>query len=292
MAEPHNNLAPSMPLPATTPRPGSSWKNRSASIPSYATAHENLGDVHAMLAADAYGRAQRLEAGNTGLPRKLELVRQLAGPQAGRFAASAPARHREDRYDTHQETLTWRPRCKDSFTAPCWPPWPPSRSPRRCRRCAQKVKLATSEGDIVVELDAAKAPKTVDNFLQYVKAGHYDGTVFHRVIDNFMIQGGGMTADLKEKPTRAPIAPREPQRPDATSAAPSRWRAPTIRTRRPRSSSSTSRTTTSSNQPQARDGNGYAVFGKVDLGHGRGRQDQGRAAPAAGTAPERAGRSR
>ena len=79
---------------------------------------------------------------------------------------------------------------------------------------AQKVKLATSEGDIVVELDAAKAPKTVDNFLQYVKAGHYDGTVFHRVIDNFMIQGGGMTADLKEKPTRAPIRAREPQRPD------------------------------------------------------------------------------
>jgi len=64
---------------------------------------------------------------------------------------------------------------------------------------AQKVKLATSAGDIVVELDAAKAPKTVDNFLQYVKAGHYDGTVFHRVIDNFMIQGGGMTADMKEK---------------------------------------------------------------------------------------------
>ena len=70
---------------------------------------------------------------------------------------------------------------------------------------AQKVKLATSAGDIVVELDAAKAPKTVDNFLQYVKAGHYNGTVFHRVIENFMIQGGGMTAELKEKPTRAPI---------------------------------------------------------------------------------------
>ena len=71
---------------------------------------------------------------------------------------------------------------------------------------AQKVKLATSAGDIVVELDAGKAPKTVDNFLQYVKDGHYDGTVFHRVIANFMIQGGGMTADLKQKPTRAPIA--------------------------------------------------------------------------------------
>jgi peptidyl-prolyl cis-trans isomerase A (cyclophilin A) len=70
---------------------------------------------------------------------------------------------------------------------------------------AQKVKLSTSAGDIVVELDAAKAPKTVANFVQYVQSGQYDGTVFHRVIDNFMIQGGGMTADMKEKPTRAPI---------------------------------------------------------------------------------------
>jgi peptidyl-prolyl cis-trans isomerase A (cyclophilin A) len=70
---------------------------------------------------------------------------------------------------------------------------------------AQKVKLATSAGDIVLELDAAKAPKTVANFLQYVKSGHYNGTIFHRVIDNFMIQGGGVTADMKEKETRAPI---------------------------------------------------------------------------------------
>jgi peptidyl-prolyl cis-trans isomerase A (cyclophilin A) len=70
---------------------------------------------------------------------------------------------------------------------------------------AQKVKLSTSAGDIVIELDAAKAPKTVDNFVQYAKAGHYNGTVFHRVIPNFMIQGGGMTSDLVEKPTRAPI---------------------------------------------------------------------------------------
>ena len=58
---------------------------------------------------------------------------------------------------------------------------------------AQKVKLATSAGDIVVQLDAAKAPKSVENFLQYVKDGHYNGTVFHRVIENFMVQGGGMT---------------------------------------------------------------------------------------------------
>ncbi len=70
---------------------------------------------------------------------------------------------------------------------------------------AQKVRLATSARDIVLQLDAAKAPGTVANFLGYVRAGHYDGTVFHRVIDGFMIQGGGMDARLREKPTKAPI---------------------------------------------------------------------------------------
>jgi peptidyl-prolyl cis-trans isomerase B (cyclophilin B) len=62
-----------------------------------------------------------------------------------------------------------------------------------------KVLLKTNKGDITLTLDAIKAPKTVANFLQYAKSGHYDGTIFHRVIDNFMIQGGGMTAGLKEK---------------------------------------------------------------------------------------------
>ena len=68
-----------------------------------------------------------------------------------------------------------------------------------------RVKLATSLGDIVVELDAAKAPKSVENFVQYVNDKHYDGTIFHRVIDGFMIQGGGFTSDMAQKPTRAPI---------------------------------------------------------------------------------------
>ena len=70
---------------------------------------------------------------------------------------------------------------------------------------AQRVLLATSAGDITLELDAEKAPKTVANFLEYVKSGHYDGTIFHRVIDGFMIQGGGFTADMVQRPTRAPI---------------------------------------------------------------------------------------
>jgi peptidyl-prolyl cis-trans isomerase A (cyclophilin A) len=70
---------------------------------------------------------------------------------------------------------------------------------------APRVRLSTSMGDIVLELNAAKAPKTVENFVQYVKDKHYEGTVFHRVIEGFMIQGGGFTADLKQKPTRAPV---------------------------------------------------------------------------------------
>ncbi|QWD73156.1 peptidyl-prolyl cis-trans isomerase [Polynucleobacter sp. MG-5-Ahmo-C2] len=62
-----------------------------------------------------------------------------------------------------------------------------------------KVLLKTNQGDITLSLDSAKAPKSVANFLEYVKSGHYDGTIFHRVINNFMIQGGGMTAGMKEK---------------------------------------------------------------------------------------------
>jgi len=68
-----------------------------------------------------------------------------------------------------------------------------------------KVLLKTNQGDITLTLDALKAPKTVSNFLQYVKSGHYDGTIFHRVIDNFMIQGGGMSPGMKEKSSGAQI---------------------------------------------------------------------------------------
>jgi peptidyl-prolyl cis-trans isomerase B (cyclophilin B) len=67
------------------------------------------------------------------------------------------------------------------------------------------VKLTTNHGEITLELDAEKAPKTVENFLSYVKSGHYDGTIFHRVINGFMIQGGGFEPGLKEKPAGATI---------------------------------------------------------------------------------------
>ena len=130
---------------------------------------------------------------------------------------------------------------------------------------AQKVKFATSAGDIVVELDAAKAPKTVANFVEYVKAGHYDGTIFHRVIPNFMIQGGGMTPDMKEKATRAPI-PLE----SGNGLDNLRGTIAMARTMDPNSATAQFFINVTDNgflnKAQSRDGNGYAVFGKVVSG--------------------------
>jgi peptidyl-prolyl cis-trans isomerase A (cyclophilin A) len=128
----------------------------------------------------------------------------------------------------------------------------------------QRVKLATSAGDIVVELDAAKAPKTVENFLQYVKDKHYDGTVFHRVIDGFMIQGGGFTADLQQKPTRAPI-PLEA----SNGLKNDKYTIAMARTGNPNSATSqffiNVKNNDSLNAPNP-DGYGYTVFGKVVAG--------------------------
>lgn len=78
--------------------------------------------------------------------------------------------------------------------------------------CAQIVKLQTTEGDIRIQLDAQKAPKTVTNFVQYVKAGHYNGVVFHRVIENFMIQTGGYDAKLAQRPNQV-LQPRPTKAP-------------------------------------------------------------------------------
>ena len=125
--------------------------------------------------------------------------------------------------------------------------------------------METDKGTIVIELFADKAPKTVENFLQYVKAGHYDGTIFHRVIDNFMIQGGGMKADMSEKPTRAPI-PLE-SRNGLTNL---RGTLAMARTMDPNSATAQFFINLKDNafldQANSRDGNGYAVFGKVVAG--------------------------
>ncbi len=127
---------------------------------------------------------------------------------------------------------------------------------------AQKVRLNTSAGDIVLQLETDKTPKTTANFLQYVRDGHYDGTIFHRVIENFMVQGGGFMPDMSQKPTRAPIALES-----RTGLSNLRGTVAMARTSDPNSASAQFFINTVDNafldQPNARDGNGYAVFGRV-----------------------------
>ncbi|MBP6419493.1 MAG: peptidyl-prolyl cis-trans isomerase [Giesbergeria sp.] len=129
---------------------------------------------------------------------------------------------------------------------------------------APKVKLSTSLGDIVVQLDAAKAPKTVENFLQYVKDKHYDGTIFHRVIDGFMVQGGGFTPGMAQKPVRAPIALEA-----ANGLKNDKYTIAMARTNVPDSATAqffiNVKDNAMLNAPQP-DGHGYAVFGKVVQG--------------------------
>ncbi|HYP69838.1 MAG TPA: peptidylprolyl isomerase [Variovorax sp.] len=129
---------------------------------------------------------------------------------------------------------------------------------------APRVKLSTSMGDIVVELAPDKAPKTVQNFLQYVKDKHYDGTVFHRVIDGFMIQGGGFSTDLAQKPTRDPV-PLEA----SNGLKNDTYTIAMARTGNPNSATSqffiNVKNNDSLNAPSP-DGYGYTVFGKVVVG--------------------------
>ena len=128
-----------------------------------------------------------------------------------------------------------------------------------------KVSIATSMGTITAELDEEKAPLTVANFAEYAKAGHYDGTIFHRVIPNFMIQGGGFDPDLKQKPTRAPIALESKNGLTNVrgSVAMARTSVPDSATAQFFINLKDNAFLDSANTP---DGTGYAVFGKVVSG--------------------------
>ena len=129
-----------------------------------------------------------------------------------------------------------------------------------------KVKLTTNHGAITLELDAQKAPATVANFLEYVKSGHFDNTVFHRVIDGFMIQGGGFEPGMKQKPTRAPVkneADNQLKNDNYTVAM--------ARTSDPHSASAQFFINVADNEflnhkSQSAQGWGYCVFGRVAAG--------------------------
>jgi len=129
---------------------------------------------------------------------------------------------------------------------------------------AQTVEMKTSMGAIVIELNADRAPKTVANFLQYVKDGHYNGTIFHRVINGFMIQGGGFDAGMKQKAARAPI-PLESKnglKNDTGTIAMARTSVPDSATAQFFINVADNAML---NAPQP-DGHGYAVFGQVVRG--------------------------
>jgi peptidyl-prolyl cis-trans isomerase A (cyclophilin A) len=127
-----------------------------------------------------------------------------------------------------------------------------------------QVEIKTSMGDIVVELDHDKAPKSVDNFIAYVKSGFYKGTIFHRVIDGFMIQGGGFDEKLKQKKTNKPI-PIESQ----NGLTNSNYTLAMARNGDPNSATSQFFINVADNEAlnyPGRDGFGYTVFGKVIQG--------------------------
>jgi peptidyl-prolyl cis-trans isomerase A (cyclophilin A) len=105
-----------------------------------------------------------------------------------------------------QATAPAKPAAKTAAkAAPAKPKADDKQASASDKTAASKVLIKTNLGDMTVELYPDKAPKTVENFLAYVNSGFYDGTIFHRVIDNFMIQGGGFTRDLRQKPTRPAI---------------------------------------------------------------------------------------
>ncbi|HJI94442.1 peptidylprolyl isomerase [Parasutterella secunda] len=130
---------------------------------------------------------------------------------------------------------------------------------------ATQVKVDTNMGAFVIELNAKAAPKTVENFLAYVKSGFYKNTLFHRVIPNFMIQGGGFVMGMEEKDTRAPIALES-----RNGLSNVRGTIAMARTNDPNSATSQFFINVRDNRfldaNQAQDGNGYAVFGKVVSG--------------------------
>lgn len=129
-----------------------------------------------------------------------------------------------------------------------------------------QVKLSTSKGEITLELDAAKAPATVANFLQYVSDGFYAGTIFHRVIDGFMIQGGGLTEDMAQKATRGPV-----QNEADNGLSNLTGTIAMARTNDPHSATAQFFINVSDNlflnhRAKSADGWGYCVFGKVTSG--------------------------
>lgn len=160
-----------------------------------------------------------------------------------------------------------KPKAKPALKAAPAPAPSPAPEPPPAPKAKPRVKLDTSYGPIVIELEPDLAPLTVENFLRYVKEGHYAGTVFHRVIPGFMVQGGGMLDDMSEKPTHPPI-PNEAPATFAAGLKNLRGTVAMARTDDPNSATAQFFINTGDNasldhkSPSA-EGMGYCVFGRV-----------------------------
>ena len=308
--KPHNNLAVLYAQKGEYELARDELEAAISAAPDYAVAYENLGDVYARLAALNYEKALARDAQNKTASAKLKLVRDVLGagaplrpPLRWRHRDPRPPRRCARRHRPRRRRLQRRPPrrridCRSialtQETPPCcaslsvafaaFASRPPPRSPR-----IPQVELDTTAGVIKLELYPDAAPKTVANFLEYVKSGFYDGTQFHRVIDGFMIQGGGFTPDSRKKPTRPPI-PIESESfeqggLEERAGHRSRWRAPATPTPRRRSSSSTSTTTSASTSRRPLAGLRLHRVRQGGRRHGRREQDREVADGRDGTVP-------
>jgi peptidyl-prolyl cis-trans isomerase A (cyclophilin A)/peptidyl-prolyl cis-trans isomerase B (cyclophilin B) len=205
----------------------------------------------------------RLNLTHAGLIRRAltALLLAVAAVVAPAFAADEPPASSPVPATT--ESVPPPPPPAEPAPVPPVPPAPPA-PPAPPVPAGPRVLLKTSMGEITIELNAAKAPKSSANFIQYVKSGFYNGTIFHRVIPGFMVQGGGFTKDMIQKPTRAPI---ENEGQNGLTNEP--YTLAMARTNEPHSASSQFFINVNNNgflNYPGRDGWGYAVFGKVVAG--------------------------
>lgn len=182
LSEPHNNLAVLYLRQGQPQRARQALDRAIRNRPDYALAYENLGDLYVQLAFEAYDRGSRAPGASAFLKPKRDHLLTL--PTVGLAIEPQPAAVASRATGFITVSNVQRSARKERF---------------------YMVELTTNMGKIGIKLDAEKAPKTVENFLAYVSSGHFNGTIFHRVIDGFMIQGGGFDESMSQKPTRDPV---------------------------------------------------------------------------------------
>jgi len=191
LAEPYNNLAVLYLRLGQPERAQQALERAIVNRPDYGLAHENLGDLYVQLALKAYEAGARAQGASAFVRPKRDYLLNIPSARL-----SQPSNPSELQAPVRYDELP--PRTREGFL----PIVKPQTSSRKAK---SMVELKTSMGSIKLQLNDEKAPKTVANFLNYVNDGHFNGTIFHRVIDGFMIQGGGFDVSMSQKDTKDPI---------------------------------------------------------------------------------------